>query len=119
LIRHPIYAGWLLLSLGFALAYPSWRNFAIVIATVAATLWRVRVEEALLAEDPEFVPIVPRALPPGSSVALSRAASAVSFSAIGVSREKPERLLIRSDSFSFYARDGAANGAAHELAPLI
>lgn len=54
LIRHPIYAGWLLLSLGFALGYPSWRNFALVIAAVPATLWRIRIEEALLSEDPEF-----------------------------------------------------------------
>ena len=53
-VRHPIYAGWLMLSLGFALAYPSWRNFAIVLATMPAAMWRIRVEEALLAEDPEY-----------------------------------------------------------------
>jgi protein-S-isoprenylcysteine O-methyltransferase Ste14 len=53
-VRHPIYAGWLMLSLGFAMAYPSWRNFVVMIAAVPASLWRIRVEEGLLAEDPEY-----------------------------------------------------------------
>jgi protein-S-isoprenylcysteine O-methyltransferase Ste14 len=53
-IRHPIYAGWLMLSLGFAMAYPSWRNFIVIVAAVPASFWRIRIEEALLAEDPEY-----------------------------------------------------------------
>lgn len=53
-IRHPIYAGWLMLSAGYALAYPSWRNFAILLVTLPAALWRIHIEEELLLDDPEY-----------------------------------------------------------------
>jgi hypothetical protein len=30
IVRHPIYAGWFLLTVGYFLAYPSWINFLII-----------------------------------------------------------------------------------------
>ncbi len=54
IVRHPIYLGWVLLTLGYLLAYPSWINFAIVLATFPFMMWRIVLEEELLSEDPEY-----------------------------------------------------------------
>ena len=54
LVRHPVYLGWLILSTGFALAYPSARNFALLALTIPFLLWRIRLEEELLAHDGEY-----------------------------------------------------------------
>jgi protein-S-isoprenylcysteine O-methyltransferase Ste14 len=53
-VRHPVYAGWLILSIGYVMAFPSVRNGLIVVATMPFILWRIVQEETLLAEDPEF-----------------------------------------------------------------
>jgi protein-S-isoprenylcysteine O-methyltransferase Ste14 len=53
-VRHPIYLGWLVLSIGYVMAYPSLRNAAIVMAVLPAILWRIHQEEALLAAEPEY-----------------------------------------------------------------
>lgn len=53
-VRHPIYAGWLLLSIGYVMAYPSVRNGIIVIAALPFILWRIVQEETLLSADPVF-----------------------------------------------------------------
>ena len=53
-VRHPIYVGWALLTLGYVLAYPSWLNFAILLATSPFMIWRIGLEEELLSEDPEY-----------------------------------------------------------------
>ncbi len=53
-VRHPVYLGWLLLALGFSLAYPSLRNAGLLIAATALTLWRIILEEELLGADPEY-----------------------------------------------------------------
>ena len=54
MVRHPIYLGWLVLSLGFGLAYPSFRNWFCLIAAGLFTIWRIVLEERLLSEDPEY-----------------------------------------------------------------
>jgi protein-S-isoprenylcysteine O-methyltransferase Ste14 len=53
-VRHPIYLGWLILSIGYVMAYPSLRNSVIVIAVLPAIVWRIAQEEALLAAEPEY-----------------------------------------------------------------
>ncbi len=54
LMRHPIYADWFLLTLGYLAAYPSWLNCFIVIATVPFMMWRILLEEELLINDPDY-----------------------------------------------------------------
>jgi protein-S-isoprenylcysteine O-methyltransferase Ste14 len=49
LVRHPIYTGLVLLTLGQAIAFSSWRASLIVLVGVVPTFaWRARAEEALL-----------------------------------------------------------------------
>jgi protein-S-isoprenylcysteine O-methyltransferase Ste14 len=49
LVRHPIYLGLALLSLGQALAFSSWLAGLIVLVGIVPTFaWRARAEEALL-----------------------------------------------------------------------
>jgi protein-S-isoprenylcysteine O-methyltransferase Ste14 len=60
IVRHPIYAGWFLLTIGYLLAHPSWINFLIVSTAPALMLWRILLEEQLLVEDPEYREYVQR-----------------------------------------------------------
>jgi protein-S-isoprenylcysteine O-methyltransferase Ste14 len=53
-VRHPIYLGWLILSIGYVMAYPSLRNAIVVMLVLPAILWRILQEEALLAAEPEY-----------------------------------------------------------------
>ena len=53
-IRHPVYLGWLILTLGFVLVYPSMRNFVCLAATPVFIAWRVVLEERLLIQDPDY-----------------------------------------------------------------
>jgi protein-S-isoprenylcysteine O-methyltransferase Ste14 len=53
-VRHPVYLGWLLLAMGFSMAYPSFWNVAIFGACMVLTLWRIHLEEELLSDDPEY-----------------------------------------------------------------
>jgi len=54
LMRHPIYAGWFLLTLGYLASYPSWMNCLIALVTLPFMMWRIRLEEELLEADPEY-----------------------------------------------------------------
>ncbi len=54
IVRHPIYLGWLLLTGGYAMAFPTWRNFAIGAATAPFMMWRIVLEERVLSRDPEY-----------------------------------------------------------------
>jgi protein-S-isoprenylcysteine O-methyltransferase Ste14 len=54
LVRHPIYAGWLLLTVGYLASYPAWMNGLITMAMLPFMLWRIRLEEGLLEADPEY-----------------------------------------------------------------
>jgi protein-S-isoprenylcysteine O-methyltransferase Ste14 len=53
-IRHPIYSGWLILSIGYALSYPNDRNIMLIVATLPFMVWRIHQEEAHLSADPEY-----------------------------------------------------------------
>lgn len=54
LIRHPVYAGWIVLLIGHAMAFPSVLNFAAIPAMLPFMIWRIALEEQLLAHDPEY-----------------------------------------------------------------
>jgi protein-S-isoprenylcysteine O-methyltransferase Ste14 len=54
-VRHPIYIGWLALAVGYALLYPSPRNVALILSTIPFMVWRIKQEEALLCDDPDYV----------------------------------------------------------------
>ena len=54
LVRHPIYAGWFLLTVGYLASYPSWTNCFITLATIPFMMWRIRLEEDLLNADPVY-----------------------------------------------------------------
>ena len=53
-VRHPIYVGWFLLTLGYLASYPSWRNCLITLATLPFMMWRIQLEEGLLEADSEY-----------------------------------------------------------------
>jgi protein-S-isoprenylcysteine O-methyltransferase Ste14 len=54
-VRHPIYTGLLLALLGTALAIGEWRGVLAVGCAVIGFLWKIRVEEALMAGSfPEY-----------------------------------------------------------------
>jgi protein-S-isoprenylcysteine O-methyltransferase Ste14 len=68
LVRHPIYAGWFLLTVGYLTSYPSWMNCLITLATLPFMLWRIRLEEDLLNADADYRKyqrMVPYRLVPG------------------------------------------------------
>jgi protein-S-isoprenylcysteine O-methyltransferase Ste14 len=54
LMRHPIYLGWLLLTVGFTMIYPSPRNLLTIFAVLPFMMWRITQEEELLSEDAEY-----------------------------------------------------------------
>src|SRR5208337_2417850 len=53
-VRHPIYFGWLILSVGYAMSYPTARNIMLIMATLPFMVWRIEQEEAHLRADPEY-----------------------------------------------------------------
>ncbi|MBV9182983.1 MAG: isoprenylcysteine carboxylmethyltransferase family protein, partial [Acidobacteria bacterium] len=54
IVRHPIYAGWLVLTVGFLMAYPSLLNLAMVVIALLFMIWRIALEEELLRADPAY-----------------------------------------------------------------
>jgi protein-S-isoprenylcysteine O-methyltransferase Ste14 len=54
LVRHPIYFGWLLLSIGYSMSYPTARNILLIAITLPFLVWRIEQEETHLSEDPEY-----------------------------------------------------------------
>lgn len=54
IVRHPMYAGYLLSYLGYLAAYPTPRNAAILAAGAAALIGRALVEERFLAGEPAY-----------------------------------------------------------------
>lgn len=54
LVRHPIYAGYLVSHLAFLAAYPSSWNIAVVIIADSALVWRALFEERLLRQDERY-----------------------------------------------------------------
>jgi protein-S-isoprenylcysteine O-methyltransferase Ste14 len=54
LIRHPIYAGWVILTAGYVMAYPNLRNALALMVTIPFMIWRISLEEDLLKLDPAY-----------------------------------------------------------------
>jgi protein-S-isoprenylcysteine O-methyltransferase Ste14 len=54
LVRHPIYLGWFVLSMGFVMAYPALLNIALLISILPVMVWRIALEEQLLGQDPAY-----------------------------------------------------------------
>jgi protein-S-isoprenylcysteine O-methyltransferase Ste14 len=54
LVRHPIYAGYLLSHVAFAFAYPTAWNISVLVATDAALVLRALCEERVLAADQTY-----------------------------------------------------------------
>jgi protein-S-isoprenylcysteine O-methyltransferase Ste14 len=59
-IRHPVYLGWLVLSLGYAMSYWSGRNLMLIVVALPFMVWRIDQEEAHLSADPEYRSYVQR-----------------------------------------------------------
>ncbi|HEY6124571.1 MAG TPA: isoprenylcysteine carboxylmethyltransferase family protein [Steroidobacteraceae bacterium] len=53
-LRHPAYAGMLLANIGFAVYFSSPASIAALTVLVAAVLWRIRIEEDILTESPQY-----------------------------------------------------------------
>jgi protein-S-isoprenylcysteine O-methyltransferase Ste14 len=53
-IRHPIYAGYVITHIGFMLGFPSLRNAILYLAALAIQIARIKREENLLMQDPEY-----------------------------------------------------------------
>src|SRR6266849_5366427 len=54
LVRHPIYLGWFILTVGYVMAYPNALNALAVICTLPFMMWRIDLEEKLLCDDPSY-----------------------------------------------------------------
>jgi protein-S-isoprenylcysteine O-methyltransferase Ste14 len=54
LVRHPIYAGYLVTHLAFVAAYPRPWNIAVMIIADTALVWRALFEERLLRQDERY-----------------------------------------------------------------
>ena len=52
LVRHPMYAGALVMLLGMPIALGSWWGVLVVVAILPALIWRLVEEEKFLAEKP-------------------------------------------------------------------
>jgi len=55
LVRHPMYAGYLLMHLGFWLTHPTLWNAAIYLSCLGLQCARLLAEERLLARDPAYL----------------------------------------------------------------
>jgi protein-S-isoprenylcysteine O-methyltransferase Ste14 len=53
-VRHPMYAGYLLLHIGFLLANPSWWNAAVYLICQTCQVGRILAEERLLGDDVKY-----------------------------------------------------------------
>jgi protein-S-isoprenylcysteine O-methyltransferase Ste14 len=53
-VRHPIYFGWLILSIGYAMSYPDGRNIMLIVATLPFMVVRIDQEEMHLRDDAEY-----------------------------------------------------------------
>jgi protein-S-isoprenylcysteine O-methyltransferase Ste14 len=53
-VRHPVYFGWLVLSIGYAMSYASYRNVLLLVATLPFMVWRIDQEEEHLRADAEY-----------------------------------------------------------------
>lgn len=54
-VRHPIYAGYLVLHIGLFILIPSFYNLAVYAVAWTMQIMRMQAEEALLSQDPAYV----------------------------------------------------------------
>jgi len=54
LVRHPIYFGWLILSIGYAMCFATGRNIMLIVITLPFMVWRIEQEEVHLSADPDY-----------------------------------------------------------------
>jgi protein-S-isoprenylcysteine O-methyltransferase Ste14 len=59
-VRHPIYSGWVILTIGFLMAYPNARNIATFVLSLPFQIWRIALEEEHLMQDSEYRAYVER-----------------------------------------------------------
>jgi protein-S-isoprenylcysteine O-methyltransferase Ste14 len=55
LIRHPLYAAWILTAAGTSMAVPTIRNFVLTALSIPFMVWRIALEEELLDHDPQYL----------------------------------------------------------------
>ena len=60
IVRHPIYAGYILMYVGFFLNNPLARNFALYFLTITLLIFRVMAEEILLTRDLNYAALKKR-----------------------------------------------------------
>jgi len=53
-VRHPIYFGWLILSIGYAMCFANGYNIMLIAMTLPFMVWRIDQEEAHLSADPDY-----------------------------------------------------------------
>jgi protein-S-isoprenylcysteine O-methyltransferase Ste14 len=53
-VRHPIYFGWLVLSIGYAMSYANSRNILLIVVTLPFMVWRIDQEEEHLSADAAY-----------------------------------------------------------------
>ena len=52
IVRHPIYAAYLLMDLGLVVNAPTSRNLAVIVTGASCYVWRIVIEERVLAQSP-------------------------------------------------------------------
>lgn len=60
LVRHPMYAGYLMLNLGFLLTNPSWWNAFLYVIVLTCQVTRILAEERLLSADDAYATMMRR-----------------------------------------------------------
>ncbi|OJU09592.1 MAG: hypothetical protein BGN86_13510 [Caulobacterales bacterium 68-7] len=60
LVRHPMYAGYVVVHIGFMLANPLLWNLAILVAAFMCQIVRIFAEERLLSQDPVYAAMMQR-----------------------------------------------------------
>ncbi len=60
-VRHPMYAGYVLVHLGFLLLNPLALNAVLYAATLGCQIWRILAEERVLAGDPQYAALMRQA----------------------------------------------------------
>jgi protein-S-isoprenylcysteine O-methyltransferase Ste14 len=53
-VRHPIYFGWLVLSIGYAMSYANPRNILLIVVTLPFMVWRIDQEDEHLSADAAY-----------------------------------------------------------------
>ena len=53
-VRHPIYLGWFILAIGYAMSFANDRNIILIVVTLPFMAWRIDQEEEHLSADLEY-----------------------------------------------------------------